>query len=80
MLDLSRLEAGEMKINPVKFDLSETVFRIMLSFEQRIDEKEIEIIGLDSIEHSIVCADADMIHQTVYNLMDNAIKFVNKNG
>ena len=80
MLDLSRLEAGEMKINPVKFDLSETVFRIMLSFEQRIEEKEIEIIGLDSIEHSTVCADADMIHQTVYNLMDNAIKFVNKNG
>lgn len=80
MLDLSRLEAGEMKMNPSQFDINEKVFRILLSFEQRIEEKNIEICGLENNAAAFVNADSDMIHQVIYNLMDNAIKFVDEGG
>lgn len=80
MLDLSRLEAGEMKMNPSQFDINEKVFRILLSFERRIEEKNIEICGLENNTATFVNADSDMIHQVIYNLMDNAVKFVDEGG
>ena len=41
MLDLSRIDSGELKINPVRFDMTEVVCTALLSFERRIDEKRI---------------------------------------
>ncbi len=79
MLDLSKIESGEMKINPVEFDLNEMVCRIIFSFEQSIEAKNLEIIGLD-VDKVMVRADPDLLHQAVYNLIDNAVKFVNQNG
>lgn len=79
MLDLSRIEAGEMTINPVEFDVNETVCRTIFAFERRIEEKRLDIRGLD-VGKMPICADPDMIHQVVYNLLDNAVKFVNEDG
>ena len=47
--------------------------------EQKIEEKNLEIYGLESDE-VFVNADNDLIHQVVYNLIDNAVKFVNEGG
>ncbi|HCC34358.1 MAG TPA: sensor histidine kinase, partial [Ruminococcaceae bacterium] len=63
MLSLSRLEAGEMKTNPEVFDLSETLLRTLLSFEQRIEEKKLTIEGTDSLCPAVISADPDLIHQ-----------------
>lgn len=79
MLDLSRIEAGELNINPVEFDINETVCRTIFAFERRIEEKNLDIRGLD-VGKVMVFADPDMIHQVVYNLIDNAVKFVNEGG
>ncbi|MFA9380788.1 MAG: ATP-binding protein [Acetanaerobacterium sp.] len=79
MLDLSKIEAGEMTINPVEFDLNETVCRAIFTFEQRIDKKKLDIRGLD-VGKVMVYADPDMLHQVAYNLIDNAVKFVDTNG
>ncbi|MDD6396558.1 MAG: HAMP domain-containing sensor histidine kinase [Firmicutes bacterium] len=80
MLDLSKIDSGEMKLNRQKFNLCETIFDTMLSFEHRIDEKHIEIQGLEELRPTTVNGDADLIHQVVYNLMDNAVKFTNDGG
>lgn len=80
MLSLSKLESGEMSVNVTTFDLSATITRVALSFLQRVDAKNIEIIGLDSLEPVMIRADADLIYQVVYNLLDNAIKFTPENG
>ena len=55
-------------------------FKTMLGFERAIDEKKIEIRGLDKVEPLNICADEDMINQVVYNLIDNAVKFTNEGG
>lgn len=80
MLNISKIEAGELDVKPVKFDISEMMFRTLIGFEQLIDKKSIEIRGLDSMESCSVTADKDMINQVVYNLVDNAVKFTPENG
>lgn len=80
MLNMSKIEAGELDLKPVKFDISEMLFRTLLSFEQIIDSKHIEIRGLDTFSANSITADKDMINQVIYNLVDNAVKFTPEGG
>lgn len=79
MLGIARIEAGEMKLVPTDFDIVEIVCRTVFTFEQQIEQKNLEVRGLDS-EKVIVTADKDLIHQVVYNLVENAVKFANEGG
>ncbi len=79
MLSISRIEAGEQKIQPEPVDITEIVTRTLFSFEKPLEAKNIDVRGLDT-EKLTVMADPDLIHQVVYNLIDNAVKFVNENG
>ncbi len=80
MLDLSKIDSGEMKLCPTRFDLSNTVFVTLLSFEKAIEDKKIEIRGLETASSLFVDGDPDMIHQVLYNLLENAVKFTNVEG
>ena len=80
MLNLSRLESSEFSLKSENFDFREQILNVVISQEQRIDEKKIEIRGLDALPSVTVNADKDLIYQAVYNLVDNAIKFVNESG
>lgn len=80
MLDLSRIDSGALKLRPARFDLTGTVLSAMLSFEKPIEDKKIEVRGLENAESLFVDGDPDMIHQVVYNLIDNAVKFTNESG
>lgn len=80
MLNMSKLEAGEMQINATKFDISDDIFKTLLSFEKKINDKSIEIVGLDKMESVTINADRDMLMQVVYNLIDNAVKFTPEGG
>lgn len=80
MLDLSRIDNGQLKLTPVQFDLTEVACNTLLSFEQRIENKKITIVDLEGCQREEVCADYDLIGQVVYNLLDNAVKFTNEGG
>jgi signal transduction histidine kinase len=80
MLDLSRIDSGEMKLHPSHFDITHTVVTTLLTFEQSIDEKKIEIRGLEEAQPQMVWGDQDLLHQVVYNLIENAVKFTNSLG
>ena len=80
MLSLSRIDSGILKMQKVTFDLSSTAINTLLSFEQKIEEKHINIEGLENLSPSYVDGDADMIHQVIYNLIENAVKFTNAYG
>ena len=79
MLDIARLEAGEMKLSPTTFDINDIVCQSVFTFEQAIDQKHLDIRGLDAGK-VMVEADRDLMHQVVYNLLENAVKFVNEGG
>ena len=80
MLNLSRIDNGELKLRPADFDISETVLSTVLTFEKSIDEKQIDIRGLDTLKPKQVHGDEDLLHQVVYNLVENAVKFTNPGG
>ena len=75
LLDVSRLESGERKFNFTNFDIAEMARIILISFEQRINSKSLDV-GFESDNDEIyVIADEDAIYQVLYNLCHNAIKF-----
>ena len=52
---------------------------ILISFEQKISEKNLDVI-FESEDEVLVSADKDAIHQVLYNLMHNAVKFSKESG
>lgn len=80
MLQLSRLESEKMKLNKTTFNLSDMIISVFLSFEHKIEEKKLEIVGLDLLHPISLTADRDLIYQVVYNLTENAIKFTPEGG
>ncbi len=80
MLNLSKIEAGELSLNLKKVDISNLIFNTMLSFEQLINNKSIEITGLDTIDSIHVNIDEGLLTQVIYNLIDNAVKFTDNGG
>ncbi len=79
MLNVSKYEAGELDIIREDFDVVPVIFSTLLNFEKRIDEKNVDVRGLGK-RSFIINADPDLIGQVVYNLVENAVKFVNENG
>lgn len=76
----SRIDSGELRLHMARFDLTNTIFVALLSFEKSIEQKKIQVLGLEDTESLYVDGDPDMIHQVVYNLIENAVKFTNEGG
>lgn len=79
MLNLAKIEAGELEPQMTRFSVIETIVDTLMTFERRIEDKQIEIRGLDS-PRVWLYADEGLIHQVIYNLIENAIKFVDEGG
>ncbi len=80
MLSLSRIDSGKLKVQKIKFDLTSTLISTILTFEQKLHDKNITVNGLDELSPTYVDGDSDMIHQVIYNLIENASKFTNQDG
>ncbi len=73
MLELTRLQSAQ--VQKVKFDICELMSRVLVTFEQKIDAKELQV-DLQVPDKAVnVMGDPDKISQVVFNLLDNAVKF-----
>ena len=80
LLDVSRLESGERKFNYTDFDIAEVARIILISFEQKIEDKHLDVEFDSENDGMYARADKDAIYQVLYNLCHNAIKFAKENG
>jgi len=76
ILDFSRIEAGRLTIDPIPFDLQNTIDEVVALIGEKAGKKGIELIvryapGLPQR----VVADAGRIRQILLNLVGNALKF-----
>jgi signal transduction histidine kinase len=80
MLDLSRIDSGELKMNTVRLDLTEAMGSVLVASEQRIEKKKLVVTGMEDCERQEIEGDRDLMKQVLYNLLDNAIKFTDEGG
>lgn len=82
MLDISQLqsEGGIPAEKMSRFDVSECAGQMLITFEQKILSKKLEV-EVDFPECPVyTVAQQDYISQVVYNLLDNAVKFCPQGG
>lgn len=80
LLDLSRIQAGDRKFVSTNFDIAEMARQILISFENRIEQKHLNV-EFDCAEDRLMAyADRDAIYQVLYNICDNAVKFSKEGG
>lgn len=79
MLNMSRFESGTLKPNFKETNLTDLVIKTVFMFEKKIEAKHLEIEELDS-ERLVAVVDPDLMQQVIYNLIENAVKFVNDGG
>ena len=82
MLDISRLQDQEGIPDEKKsrFDLTECVGQVLITFEQKILGKQLDV-DVDMPEHPVLTrANEDYVTQVIYNLIDNAVKFCPQGG
>ncbi len=82
MLDISRLQdqSGIPEEKKTRFDMEECIGEVLITFEQKINAKHLEV-EVDLPEHPVFTrADKDAVTQVVYNLIDNAVKFCTEGG
>ena len=59
--------------------MSEMVRRIIINFEKKLNDKKIDV-DLDIPDKLDLTANHDAMFQVIYNLLDNAVKFVDDKG
>ena len=79
MLDISR-NTEDVTSAQAQFDICEVLVRVLVSLENKINAKSLEVFT-DLPEAALpVWGDQDAITQVCYNLLDNAIKFSHEGG
>ena len=81
MLDIARMQAqGIDESRKTRFDLGEAMSDVLITFEQKINAKHLQV-SVDLPEKPVwTRAERDSITQVFYNLLDNAIKFCTPGG
>ncbi len=80
LLDVSRLESGDRKFTFADFDIAEVARLIIISLEQKLTQKQLDVEFDACSDCVIASADKDAVYQVLYNLCDNAIKFSKEGG
>ena len=81
MLDISRLQDQPIpEEQKMHFDLEEALGQVLITFEQKIIGKKLDV-DVDFPGHAVFTfAGRDYVTQVIYNLLDNAVKFCPEGG
>jgi len=81
LIDISRIESGEMKMSFRYFSVNEFVNSVVSDFQQRASQKHIALsVSLATDPDTTVFGDKERLREVMSNLIDNAIKYNRTNG
>ncbi len=80
LLDLSRLESGEVPLRREPVSLAPLVALVMSEIEVACADREVEVVSDLSDDLPTIEADSERVHQVIFNLVDNAVRFTPEGG
>ena len=80
ILDMSKIESGKMKLEPVNFHIGEMLDTILELISPQALNKGVQLETAFHLDHSWFLADRMRISQVLINLLGNAVKFTPKGG
>jgi signal transduction histidine kinase/CheY-like chemotaxis protein len=80
LLDVSRIESGQMRLDVQPTNLAEVVRGAIDSMSPAAEAKSIAIQVVLDPRADLIMGDSQRLQQAVWNLLSNAIKFTPKNG
>ncbi len=79
LLDLSRIEVGQYKVQIGPLPVAASVRRVVEALESRIEEQGLSVT-VDVSSSLVARADAQALEQILTNLVDNAVKYTPQGG
>jgi signal transduction histidine kinase len=80
LLELSRLESGELPLRREEVRLRPLVSRVLSEIEVARADRDVELVQEVPEDLPPVFADAERVHQVLFNLLDNAVRFTPSGG
>ena len=80
ILDLSKVEAGKMELQPSRFSLAAALASVMMMVQERASRRGVELRTELDPNVDVVEADERKVKQVVLNLLTNAVKFTPAGG
>ncbi|HMR86622.1 MAG TPA: HAMP domain-containing sensor histidine kinase [Saprospiraceae bacterium] len=80
LFELSKLESGQIKINPEPFNLYELVSDIIQKYQLKIKAKHVELNFEIHENLGLALGDIKYIDRVFQNLLDNAVRYVDEGG
>ncbi|MDO8750042.1 MAG: ATP-binding protein [Dehalococcoidia bacterium] len=80
LLELSRLESGQVKLQASPVDLPPLIQEVLVRFQERVRAKEIRLDAFLADGLPSVFGEKEKLGQVLSNLVDNAIKFTPEHG
>jgi signal transduction histidine kinase len=80
ILDLTKIEAGRLELNPESVDLRAALLGVLPVVKPRAQDKRIRISTFLPTDLPLVSADPAKFNQILLNLLTNGIKYTHDNG
>jgi signal transduction histidine kinase len=80
ILDMSRIEAGAVRLNETEVDIDVVANAAIRLLEQRADDAGLQLIKRIPSGRPALWADERLMRQVLINLLSNAVKFTPKGG
>ncbi len=80
VLDFRKIEAGQLKFEPIKGDIVEFLREEVTVFNETAESRKINLKFETEFEKLNIWFDKDKIEKVIFNLLSNALKFTYSNG
>lgn len=77
IIDMPRLDSGNLKLNKINVNIVEVIENISMSTVQYIESKNRHLIFDTDKEETFMSVDPDLMERIMLNLISNSIKFTN---
>jgi signal transduction histidine kinase len=80
LLDLSKLESGDVPLRREQVALAPLVAQVMSEIQVASADRDVEVSSALPDDLPPIEADAERVHQVIFNLVDNAVRFTPEGG